>query len=257
MIPTRLFSIAISFLLLSSCKSDEKLEKQVWHTKQWAKEHRVHNQLLDYEKEAGWALLFNGETLDGWHLYNQPDSTQFSAWEVRDGTLFCNAANGNRVFGDLITDRAYENYELVFEWRMGFRGNGGVFINVQETKQYNATFSTGPEYQLLDPGHSDTDTAMKRAGCLWGVSPQRNAVTVKPTNEWNSAKIKQQNGKIEFYLNGKLTAQEDLKSADWEAKLAASRFKDATGFGKATQGKIALQNWYFNSWFRNMKIREL
>ena len=246
---------ALRFIV--SCKREQKPEKQVWHTKNWVKEHQVHNQLMSSEKEAGWALLFDGESLDGWHLYNQPDSTQFSAWEVQDGTLFCNATNENRVFGDLITNRAYENYELVFEWRMALGGNGGVFINVQETAQYKATFNTGPEYQLLDPGHSDTNTPMKRAGCLWGVSPQLTAVTVNPPHEWNTAKIKQQNGKIEFYLNGKLTAQEDFLSADWKAKIANSRFKDAPGYGKATEGKIALQNWYFNSWFRNMKIREL
>ncbi|WP_435625717.1 3-keto-disaccharide hydrolase [Flagellimonas sp.] len=245
------------FFFIISCKTDKKSEGATWRTKKWVAENQVHNQLLEIEKEQGWSLLFDGETLEGWHLYNKPDSTRFSAWEVRDGTLFCNATDENRVFGDLVTDKEYENYELVFEWQMGLRGNGGVFINVQESPDFRATYQTGPEYQLLEPAHSDTNTPMKRAGCLWGLSPQLNSVEAKPVGQWNTSKIIQQNGKIEFYLNGKLTAAEDFTSKEWADKIATSRFKDITGFGKATRGKIALQNWYFDSWFRNMKIREL
>ncbi|MEM7484929.1 MAG: DUF1080 domain-containing protein [Bacteroidota bacterium] len=241
---------------MASCRMDKKSENRTWRTKKWVIENQVHNQLLDVEKEQGWALLFDGETLNGWHLYNNPDSTGFSAWEVRDGALFCNATDENKVFGDLVSDREYENYELVFDWQMSLRGNGGVFINVQESPEYRATYQTGPEYQLLEPSHMDTKTPMKRPGCLWGLSPQLNKVEAKATGQWNTTKIIQQNGKIEFYLNGKLTAKEDLTSKDWRDKVAVSGFKDMASFGKATRGKIALQNWYFDSWFRNMKIRE-
>ncbi len=240
-----------------SCKKKEKKKFEVLRTKELAIKNQVHNQLLDIEKEQGWELLFDGETLEGWHLYNKPDSTQFSAWEVRNGTLFCNATDESKVFGDLVTDKAFENYELVFDWQMALRGNGGVFINVQELPEYTATYQTGPEYQLLEPEHMDTKTPLKRPGCLWGLSPQINKVEAKPTGQWNTARIVQQAGKIQFYLNGKLTAEEDLTSPDWRNKIKSSGFKDAPGFGKATHGKIALQNWYFESWFRNMKIREL
>ena len=250
-----IFTVIIIFIV--SCQSEQKPIKQVWHTKEWVEKNKIHNQLTSTEKELGWTLLFDGETLNGWHLYNKPDSTKLSAWQVRDGVLFCNATHESKVFGDLTTDKVYENYELVFEWKMAIRGNGGVFINVQEFPEYSATYQTGPEYQLLDPNHSDTNTPLKKAGCLWGVSPQFTAVTVNNTGQWNTSKIIQQNGSIEFYLNGKLTAKEDLNSDDWKKKLANSRFKNNEAFAKANKGKIALQNWYFNSWFRNMKIREL
>ncbi|WP_343485664.1 DUF1080 domain-containing protein [Allomuricauda sp. d1] len=244
-------------LLLLGCKNKVEKEPQVWHTKKMAQENVVHNQLLEIEKEQGWQLLFDGKTLNGWHLYNKPDSTHLSAWEVRDGTLFCDATDENKVFGDLVTDTAYENYELVFDWQMALRGNGGVFINVQEAPEFTATYQTGPEYQLLEPAHSDTKTPLKRAGCLWGISPQINKVEAKPTGQWNTSRIVQQDGQIEFYLNGKLTAKEDLNSPAWAQKVAVSNFAENPDFGKATQGKIALQNWYFEVQFRNIKIREL
>lgn len=257
MIKSSLFYSLISVFLLFSCKSDKKEDSETWRTKKSAIENQVHNQLLDVEKEQGWSLLFDGTSLNGWHLYNKPDSTRYSAWEVKDGLLYCNAIDETKVFGDLVTDREYENYELVFDWQMAVRGNGGVFINVQESPEFPATYRTGPEYQLLEPSHMDTKTPMKRPGTLWGVSPQINKVEAHPNGQWNTAKIIQKDGKVEFYLNGKLTAAEDFNSPEWGKKVASSNFAKNPDFAKVTKGKIALQNWYFEAWFRNMKIREL
>ncbi|UWX56501.1 DUF1080 domain-containing protein [Maribacter litopenaei] len=98
---------------------------------------------------------------------------------------------------------------------------------------------------------------MKRPGCLWGLFPQKNKAKANPTGQWNTAKIIQKDGQIQFFLNGTLTAEADISSSEWTNTIAASNFKDRPAFGKATKGKIALQNWYFESWFRDMKIREL
>ncbi len=244
-------------LIAVSCKTEEKKKFRIERSKELAIKNKVHNQLLDIEKGQGWKLLFDGKTLNGWHLYNNPDSTRFSAWEVKDGAIYCNATDESKVFGDLVTDTEFENYELVFEWQMALRGNGGVFINVQESPEYSATYQTGPEYQLLEPEHMDTNTPLKRPGCLWGLSPQVNKVEAKPVGQWNTGKIVQQEGKVKFYLNGTLTAEADLMSPAWANMVSTSNFKDRPAFGKATKGKIALQNWYFESWFRDMKIREL
>lgn len=253
------FFIALILLILLglACKTEKKEKFQILRSRELAIKNKVHNQLLDVEKEQGWRLLFDGETLDGWHLYNNADSTGFSAWEVREGTLFCNAKDETKIFGDLVTNSEFEDYELVFEWQMALRGNGGVFINVQESVEYVATHRTGPEYQLLEPLHMDNDIPLKRPGCLWGISPQLNQVEAKPAGQWNKARIVQKEGKIEFYLNGKLTAKEDFTSKGWRNKIASSGFKNMPGFGTATRGRIALQNWYFEASFRNMKILEL
>ncbi|MEO0573556.1 MAG: DUF1080 domain-containing protein [Bacteroidota bacterium] len=253
----KLFSLLFICVFTAACKDKKQETDQTWRTKKSAVENQIHNQLLEVEREQGWALLFDGKTLDGWHLYNKPDSTAFSAWEVKDGTLYCNAKDESRVFGDLVTDQPYENYELVFEWQMALRGNGGVFINVQESPEFAATYRTGPEYQLLEPSHMDTKTPKKQAGSLWGVSPQTNPEIPKAVGQWNTSRIIQQDGKIEFYLNGILTGKEDLRSSAWKQKLVQSNFKDNPDFGKVAKGKIGLQNWYFEAWFRNMKIREL
>lgn len=248
--------LAISFLLITACKNEkDKKDAETWHTKKVALENETHNQLFDIEKEQGWELLFDGKTLNGWHLYNAPGANL--AWEVKDGMLYCNATDESKQQGDLVTDKAYENYELTLEWKISGRGNSGIFINVQEKPELGAAWQTGPEYQILDPDHMDQKIETKRSGCLYGFSPQKNESPTNSEGQWNTTTIKQLNGKVEFYLNGILTAEEDFTSPEWKEKIAASGFKDRPGFGMATQGKIALQDWYFEVWFRNIKIREL
>ena len=249
--------LLVFLFLCTSCKTDTPQKNQTWRTKKTAQENQVHNQLLDIEKQQGWQLLFDGKTLEGWHLYNTPDSTRFSAWEVRDGTLFCNATDESKVHGDLVTDAEYENYELVFDWQIAVRGNSGVFINVQESKDIPTAYQSGPEYQLLEPLHMDNSIPEKRPGCLYGFADQTVAVEAQPAGQWNTSRIVQQNGQIEFYLNGKLTAKEDFNAPDWKQQVAQTHFARYPQFGKATRGRIALQNWYFEVGFRNMKIREL
>lgn len=251
-----LLILALFLLYIMGCKQNNS-QKTEWNTKKIAQENEVHNQLLDIEKEQGWQLLFDGETLDGWHLYNKPDSTKFSTWVVRDGMLYCNAKDESKVHGDLITDSEFEDYEFAFEWKISARGNSGIFINVQERPDILNTYNSGPEYQMLDTDHMDYDVPEKRPGSLYGFVAQMNTVEVKPTGQWNTSIIKQKNGKIEFYLNGVLTAKEDFNSPDWKSGIAASGFGKNSEFGQHTKGKLALQNWYFDVWFRNMKLREL
>ncbi|MEC7771566.1 MAG: DUF1080 domain-containing protein [Bacteroidota bacterium] len=95
-----------------------------------------------------------------------------------------------------------------------------------------------------------------RPGCLYVFLPQKNEVEVKQ-GDWNKTTIKQVDGKITFYLNGVLTAEQDFNSPEWKQMIAESRFSNYPEFGKTTEGKIALQYWYFETWFRNIKIREL
>lgn len=212
------------------------------------------NTLTSEEKKEGWELLFDGETTDGWHLYNQKDKP--SVWVVKEGALVCSPET-NLEHGDLVTDKKYENYELKFDWKLVKEGNSGVFINVQEDKKYPTAWTTGPEYQLLESSHHDYEIETKRAGCLYGFSPQLNKADLKPLDEWNNAMIRQQNGKIEFYLNGKLTAQQDMTSDEWKDKIAETNFKNFPDFGKERKGQIALQDWNKGVSFKNIKIKEL
>ncbi|MDJ1480700.1 MULTISPECIES: DUF1080 domain-containing protein [Xanthocytophaga] len=214
------------------------------------------NQLTGKEKEEGWVVLFDGKTTDGWHLYNKGKVP--SAWIVQGDELYCKPDTFDIAHGDLISDKEFKNFDLKFEWKISEAGNSGVFFNVVEKDSLPTAWSSGPEYQLLENTHPDyAMNPVKRAGCLYGFAPQKNAVTPLPAGQWNRSEIKQVDGKVEFYLNDTLTAQQDLNSAEWKAMIANSNFKFFPEFGKSTKGHIALQDWSKGISFRNIKIKEL
>ncbi|MCH5720765.1 DUF1080 domain-containing protein [Niabella hibiscisoli] len=178
------FSSILSLLLLMSACSDS---------------HNKANRLTASEEAQGWKLLFDGKTLENWHAYNH--GKQKSEWAVVDGTIFCDPASADRA-GDLTSDAEYENYDLVFDWKLPENGNSGVFINVLEVDTLTAAWFTGPEYQLLDSAHKDYQLPLKRAGCLYGISPLKNAVDMKGSGQWNHSRIVQNNGLVKFFSMG-------------------------------------------------------
>ena len=216
-----------------------------------------HNTLTDQEKKDGWAVLFDGSTMNGWHLFNNGNIP--SAWSVDSGRLVCNPHAKDVKHGDLVTDKSYENFDLVFEWKISRSGNSGVFINVQESPEYATTWSTGPEYQLLDNANNEehgTDS-LRMAGSLYGMTALKNKVASKPFQEWNQSRILQQNGKITFWLNGVVTVEEDIHSDIWKTLVSGSSLGKFPAFGAATKGKLALQDWTNGVAFRDIKIKEL
>lgn len=216
------------------------------------------NELSDSEKKDGWQLLFDGKTAQGWHLYNKAKTP--SAWIVKDGELFCNPDTFEVEHGDLVSDKEYANFELKFDWKITTAGNSGVFINVIERDTIPRAWASGPEYQLLDHegiGKEYLKDSTKWAACLYGFMPQKNVSKPKSAGQWNESRIVQNNGKIAFYLNGILTAEQDLTSEIWKGMVANSGFKYFPLFGKNTQGRIALQDWSKGVSFRNIKIKEM
>ncbi len=212
------------------------------------------NQLTDEEKKDGWVLLFDGQSTSGWHLFHN-DSVR-SQWVAKNGELSCNT-DYHLEHRDIVSDKEFENFDLTFEWKIAQGGNSGVFIDVLERPDLPSTWASGPEYQLLEKSNPDYATPNKRSGCIFGFAPPINPVDTKPMGEWNQSQIKQLNGKIEFYLNGELTAQQDLHSAAWTEMIRQTNFKNYPEFGKHTKGHIALQYWLKGISFRNIKIKEL
>jgi hypothetical protein len=100
------------------------------------------NTLTAAEKSAGWQLLFDGRSLDGWRGYRR-DTLPQAGWEIEDGTLRTVA----KVKGaDLITRRSFGDFELSWEWRVAPGGNNGVKYFVTEDRPQ----SPGHEYQMID-----------------------------------------------------------------------------------------------------------
>ncbi len=63
------------------------------------------NVLNDQEKQDGWKLLFDGQSLNGWKNYNSPGIT---GWTVQDGCLAA-SGTGADLTGYIITEKQYAN----------------------------------------------------------------------------------------------------------------------------------------------------
>ena len=206
------------------------------------------NTLTPAERAAGWRLLFDGRTTNGWRGY-ESDSMP-DGWQVVDGAL-------TRVAqaGDIVTREKFGNFELQLEWNVAPGGNSGIFYRASEDDE--AIYWTAPEMQVLDDAaHVDGADRLTSAGALYGLYPATAGV-VKPAGEWNQVRIVVDGKHVEHWLNGVKVVECELGSADWEERVQGSKFAPHTRFGKNAQGHIGLQDHGDRVAFRNIKIREL
>src|SRR2546430_7491129 len=85
------------------------------------------NTLTDEEKQAGWKLLFDGKTTNGWRGYQKQEAPE--GWQAVDGVL--TRIKGRS--GDLITIDEYDNFELTVDWRIAPGGNSGIIYRFDES----------------------------------------------------------------------------------------------------------------------------
>jgi hypothetical protein len=213
------------------------------------------NTLTDAEKTAGWILLFDGHSLDGWRGYKKPDATD-SRWQVEDGTLTLPANNGKDTHGerDIISKDTFEQFELSFDWKIAEGGNSGVKYFVLEDRDS----AIGHEYQVIDDErHPDAKVGPNRQTAAFYDVLQANDRPLKPAGEWNTSRIVVRGQTVEHWLNGKKVLQYELNSAALNAAIEKSKFKGMERFGKRQNGHILLQDHGNQVWFRNLKIRRL
>jgi hypothetical protein len=203
------------------------------------------------EKAAGWKLLFDGQSLQGWRLYNKKAAPQ-SGWKAEYGILKKLAKERG---GDIITEATFNDFDLVWEWRISPGGNNGLKYLVTEER------SAGPghEYQMLDDDvHPDGKRGPKRqTASFYDVLPPAADKAVKPVGEWNTSRVLVQGNHVEHWINAKKVLAYELGSEAVKAAVAASKFKDAPGFGTKIKGHIMLTDHQDECWFRNIRIREL
>ena len=208
------------------------------------------NTLTGAERAQGWQLLFDGQTLSGWHVSvpappsgragppqppspgqvgsakpcvaSRADSVPAGAshWEVVEGLL---RACGEPT-GYLTSDRSYKNFVLSIEFLCRDDTNSGVFVRSPQE-------SGGYEVQIWRQQPAGYNT-----GAIVGTAKTARTYTFK-ADEWNRYEITADGDHLVVVLNGETTL--DIHDA---------RFPE---------GQIRLQYQQFPIAFRNIKIRPL
>jgi type 1 glutamine amidotransferase len=202
------------------------------------------NFLTAAEKKAGFRLVFNGRDLTGWRGYKKKDASK--GWVVEDGAIHRTGGGG-----DLITSEQFGDFDLRFDWKVGRGSNSGVIYHVRETQ--NATYRTGPEYQVLDDANHRAGSKHAAASLYDMVAPKGNKP--KPTGVYNTGRIVIRKGRLEHWLNGVKVVDSPIAGEEWKAMIRASKFRKMPEFGTYASGHIALQDHGNAVWYRSIRIK--
>jgi len=133
--------------------------------------------------------LFNGKNLDGWRLTSPGD---VSGWSVQDGLLINRPVQEegkpHKNYGNLRTDREFEDFNLTCEFRLPPGGNSGIYLRGIYEIQVADTFG-----KPLNPHNC--------GGLYSRITPSEAAE--KPAGEWQTFDLTLVNRHVTVILNGK------------------------------------------------------
>jgi Domain of Unknown Function (DUF1080) len=200
------------------------------------------------ENTEEWVSLFDGKTLTGWTQAG--DKAPGSGWQVVDGMIHLSGPGGN-----LLSAKEYENFEFEWQWKIEKNGNNGIkyWVSAINGKEW-----LGIEYQMIDDAenHDAKSKPSHASASFYDLKAAAADKPLKPAGEWNTSKVISKNGTLQHFLNGKLVVEADTASPEWKQLLAASKFKNKTGFAPG-KGRIMLTDHGDKVWLKELKIREL
>jgi hypothetical protein len=181
----------------------------------------------------GFVSLFNGKDFTGWDI--NPNK---GAWTVKNGIMHC--AGAPNVPYIILTEKKYENFELMLEFKMTPECNSGVMLH-QSERSHGRESRIGMEIQVNDNAGREVDA--HTCAAIYDVVPPL-ANPVKPVNHWNTYYILMDWPILQVHLNGQLVQDVNLE------KNPRLQYRLRNGY-------IGLQNHEFEVEYRNLYIKEL
>jgi hypothetical protein len=229
------------------------------------------NELTDTQINDGWKLLWDGKTTKGWRGAKRDDFPD-KGWSMKEGVLTVHASGGGESehWGDIVTTKAFKNFELELDFNFTKGANSGIKYFVDTNLNKGKGSAIGCEFQILDDkNHPDAKKGMKgkrTIGSLYDLIKADSRLHIeglKPLkyvnkgSNWNRARIVVEDAKVSHYLNGCKVVEYERGTQVWKALVAYSKYKDWPNFGEAKEGLILLQDHGDEVHFKNIKIKEL
>jgi hypothetical protein len=127
--------------------------------------------------------LFNGTDLTGWAI---ADSDAKNGWQASDGKLV-NRPEGRGNFGNLRTEKEFEDFNITLETNVPPGGNSGVYLR--------------GIYEIQVADSHDKQPGVQGMGALYSrIAPSVNAT--KPPGEWQKLDITLVDRHVTVILNG-------------------------------------------------------
>ncbi len=215
----------------------------------------------DNTPPEGFTALFNGKDLTNWQalvplrdeayakwvklspeekaeVQKKANDEHLKHWTVEDGVIVYDGNKGTSL--QMVKD--YGNFELYVDWKIGPKGDSGIYLRAQ------------PQVQIWDSetlGDNLKEDKGKGSGGLWnnpkgskGKQPLKNAD--KPVGEWNTFHIIMKGENVTVFLNGEKVVDDAPLANYWEK-----------GKPLPAKGPIELQQHNTKLWFKNIYIKEL
>ena len=134
--------------------------------------------------------LFNGKDLSGWTVHGT------ELWYVEDGLLVCESGPEEK-YGYLFTEKLYDDFILILEFKQEANGNSGVFFR----STLEGTKISGWQVEVAPPGN-DSGGIYESYGRGWLIKPDPEKDKALKMGDWNRMKIKVVDDKVTTWLNG-------------------------------------------------------
>ncbi len=218
------------------------------------------------EPPPGFARLWNGKDLSGWH--GMPDFSLFTlaalpeverkakldAWTAETRQHW--SVQGDELVNDgkgafLTTDKNYGDIELLLEYKTVPLADSGVYLRGTPQVQIWDYTKAGGKWNL---------GADKGSGGLWNNSPGSPGkdplvLADKPFGEWNKFRILMVGERVTVYLNDKLVVDHARLENYWRKTVHPPKYNRATPLMKT--GPIQLQTHGGEIRWRNLFVREI
>jgi hypothetical protein len=198
----------------------------------------------------GFVPLFNGKDLTGWQGLVEIDkrakdpekyAAQIKAanekylphWSVKDGVLHYDGKGQS-----LQTAKDYGDFELLVDWKIGPKGDSGIYLRGT------------PQVQIWDPSHSG---GIGSGGLYNNQKHPKDPLKLadKPIGEWNHFRIVMKGDKVSVWLNEVLVVDNTVLEGYWGRK------KGEPSPPVPERGPIELQHHGDHLEFKNIYIKEL
>lgn len=225
-------------------------------------EDKTVNTLTPEEKAAGWKLLWDGKTSDGWRSAKGPDFPT-AGWKMENGILSINETGGaeSAAAGDIITKEKFSEFELSVDFKITAGANSGIKTFVDPSINKGEGSAIGPEFQILDDErHPDAKLGRdgnRTIGSLYDMKTAPADKKVNPVGQWNNARILAKGKQLTYWLNGVKTIDIERGGKEWKDLVAISKYKVWPNFGELPEGHILLQDHGNQVFYKNIKIRDL